>query len=158
MDYTTKFPTSIIDEPELEALVETLRKMTGKNILIEKLYVVTTDDINLSSMLDGLKDSLKETAVEPIKVKANGHKKVRKPRKMKAADDGFKPAPTRGPHVRSIRIVATGEMISRFELDKRLAVCSIIEGTKLHSPKHGTMTVVLTSEGMVLHNEAGELL
>ena len=72
----------------------------------------------------------------------------------------MKDEPTRGPHVKSITIVATGEKISRFELDKRLIDMTIDNGAELHSPKHGRMFVKLLDDGvqvkMVLENEAGE--
>lgn len=64
----------------------------------------------------------------------------------------------RGPHVRSIQIIATGEMISRFELDKRLRGQAIGDGTELHSPKHGKMIVVRAGEDLILQNKDGELL
>lgn len=86
-------------------------------------------------------------------------RKKNKTKKVKAENEGPKPEPTRGPHVRSIKIHGSGEMISRFELNKRLAEHMIDPGTELHSPKYGKIIVRnggSEGEPLTVVNEAGE--
>ncbi len=70
MNYTTTIPSELISREELEALIETFRKHTGKEIELHVCFVIMTDDINFTTMVDALKDAL----AAPAKVKANGHK------------------------------------------------------------------------------------
>ena len=73
----------------------------------------------------------------------------------------MKKAPTRGPHVRSIKVNGSDEMISRFELNRRLLEHKIDPGTVLHSPKYGKMIVQnggSDSVPLTLVNEQGETI
>jgi hypothetical protein len=90
-------------------------------------------------------------------------KVVAKKRKKSTGSDltitNVKKEPTRGPHVRSIELKGTGEMISRYELNTRLVHHFIAPGTKLHSPKYGEITVKNgggEDEPYTVVNEKGE--
>lgn len=164
MNYTTTIPVGKIDEDELLGFVERLQKITGQTLIVEKQYAICTNDTTISAMLDGLKE-IAEDASRVSKVTVNVTKVKARSKLVKKAwkknDEEPKPAPSRGPHVRSIQIDGTGEMISRFELDKRLTEKTIPVGTKLHSPKHGAMSVDLDpvdNATYVLVNEQGEQL
>lgn len=163
MLYQTAIPAEAMDEQELLDLVKQLAKISGQEITIQKQIVIMTDSTDLSTILDTLADTMRDKC-PLVDVKKNGHKKpVEKKfrKKNKSTEDGFKPAPTRGPHVKSIKIESTREMISRFELDKRLRERTIEPNTQLHSPKHGTMTVrnnVPAGEPYQLVNLIGEVI
>lgn len=155
MLYQTTIPAGCAEEQEFRSLIEQLSRMSGQPIEMEVQLAIGTDSLELSTMLDNLVEALRNGKPKSTAVRSNGHKKHRKQKAAKA--EGVKPEPTRGPHVRSIKVNGSGEMISRFELDRRLREHEITIGTELHSPKHGTIKVALTSDGeaLVLVNEAG---
>jgi hypothetical protein len=159
MLYQTTIPAGCAEEQEFRSLIEQLSKMSGQRIEIEMQLSISTDSMELSAVLDNLADVLRDGKPTIIPVRANGHKKKKKADKAKTGA-GVKPAPTRGPHVRSIKVNGSGEMISRFELDRRLAERVIEPGTELHSPKHGKMIVqqLESDQSLALFNELGEQL
>lgn len=150
--FSTSFMQGKIDIQELETLLNWLGQKTGATVQIETQIVVSTDSAEITNMLDALKNALANGELQPMK-------KMRKSRKQKVESIEPKKAPTRGPHVRSIELKGSGEMISRFELDKRLEAHTITPGTALHSPKHGLLFVKNGGgEGQpyTLVNEQGE--
>ena len=169
--YQIAIPLICIDEDEFVDLLNRLAKVAGKPFEAEKQMVVSTDDAYLYSMFTSLTDAIRNQVPAADVVRKNGHAKTAKTRKklgggkrskkQEAARQEVKHEPTRGPHVRSIKIESTGEMISRFELDKRLSERTIDPGSQLHSPKHGTMTVrnnVPPGAPYVLINLVGEVI
>lgn len=121
MEYTTNLPAGLISEQEIMALVTTLQKFTGRPILFEKVFSITTDDVNITTMLDALKDALQDA---PATVKANGHKKTTK--KQKAAA-GLGP--------RSLKNVETGVIVSKVQLARDLAEEKIPAGVMFEDHK-----------------------
>lgn len=140
MIYRTEIPFADVDEQELCDLVNQLARVSGQKIEIEKQIVVSTDSLNLSSMLDQLRDAI-DNGDAVLGVPKKKAKAKTKKNNVKQVEGGEKPEPTRGPHVRSIKVNGSGEMISRFELNKRLAEHTIMMDTKLHSPKYGQLMV-----------------
>lgn len=124
-------PASLISEPELRSIVETLQKLTSKSVIVENIISVTTNDVNLSAMLDTLKDALGER-VSPVKVKANGHKRVAGKQETKAVGS------------RSMLPVNSGEILSTRELKQRLATGEM-EGAVIEDSK-GIRSVVLAGK------------
>lgn len=158
MLYQTMIPGTKVSKADIESMTDMLKTLTTKEIDIELMFVLSTDDPSVSTMLDGLRDAIEDgTAPQPVKVK-----KVKGSKKVKAEkSDGPKAEPTRGPHVRSITVKSTGEKISRFELDKRLVAHSIATLEVVHSPKYGNLTVVggpSEDEPYMLMTENGDLL
>lgn len=97
--YSTTISSDLIGRPELEALVATPQKSTGKAIQLQEQYVVETDDINITCMIDSLRDTLRG----PVKAKVHRHKvkAVKEPKKAKTKDG-----------TRSVKNVESGEVIS----------------------------------------------
>lgn len=142
MIYQTPIAFNDVDEQELCDLVNRLAKVSGQKIEIEKQIVISTDSTDLSSILDALAEAIQNGDAVIKSAKRNVKEKPKaKSQKPKTIEGGVKPEPTRGPHVRSIKVNGSGEMISRFELNKRLADHAIDIDTKLHSPKYGQMMV-----------------
>jgi len=111
----------------------------------KKEHFMIYKSVNLSAMLDQLRDAI-DNGDAVIGVPKKKAKAKTKKNNVKQVDDGEKPEPTRGPHVRSIKVNGSGEMISRFELNKRLAEHAIEPGTDLHSPKYGKIRVTFESD------------
>ncbi len=157
--------SELITRDDLDCLVEQIARMKHADVEIEDMFVVTSDDPSLLAALDVL---FAPNGVMEKKAMKKETRKIKK--RAKIIQDGWKgngqesepkPEPTRGPHVRLIKVNGTGEMISRFELNKRLAEHTIEPGTELHSPKHGKTVVKTTGndeDPFVLTNEAGEQL
>jgi hypothetical protein len=99
--YETKFPGDKFLSSELSTLVEYLKKVTGKDASIEYVFIVSTDDVDLSSMLDSLADAAR-----------NG----KKHKATKAEKAKFTGTMTN----RSYRWADTGEIITSQELNKLL--------------------------------------
>lgn len=160
-------PLDAIDENDLVEFIGRIKVLTHADVRIQRQFVLTSDS---PSVLSGLEFLFGEVMVKPeyqnpkATGKDNAKLKAKLEKRAKIIKAGWdksgeqKPAPTRGPHVRSIKVLETGEMISRFELDKRLREHTIEPGTQLHSPKHGTMTVKDNADELFLVNEAGEQL
>jgi len=70
MSYTTTIPAGKVSETELIALVEQINILTKSKLSVEKKFVITTDDVHLSSMLDSLVDALPTD--QPAVAKKNG--------------------------------------------------------------------------------------
>jgi hypothetical protein len=171
-EHPVVIPLDVIDEDELEEFISRIKAMTHADVKIQRQFVLTCDSPSVLSGLEYLFGEIlgKSEYQNPItkkKIGAKQNKQIsgikQRAKIIKAGwtEGGLKPAPTRGPHVRSIRIESTGEMISRFELEKRLAEKSIARGTRLHSPKHGVVMVNESGtdqDSYFLINEQGEQL
>lgn len=130
-------PAGDVDDDQLDALVQQIAAMKCADAEIEKQYVVTSDS---PALLAALRALFGDSAVAAETKQKRNAERIQKRSKIVSdawQGNGKKPEPTRGPHVRSIKVNGGGEMISRFELNKRLAEKSIAEGTVLHSPKYG---------------------
>lgn len=163
MIYKTEIPLEVVDEAELASLVNQLAKVAGQKIEMEKQIIISTDSSELSLMLDALGDAIKSGDAATLSAAKRSTRKpkaeTKKPKKLKQAEGGEKREPTRGPHVRSIKVNGSGEMISRFELNRRLQEKAIEPGTELHSPKYGKIIVKVLPDAdqtFVVVNELGE--
>src|SRR6185369_6781116 len=118
MLFQTSIPIRDTDENELRDLIQRLAKIAGSEFEIDRRLMVSTDSSFLSTLLESVADAISNGHAEQIAIK-----KPKAPKKQKSQkkNDGVKHEPTRGPHVRSIKVIATAEMISRHELNKRLA-------------------------------------
>jgi len=157
MLYQIAIPTKCAEEQEVRSLIEQLSRMCGQRIEMEVQLSISTDSLELSTMLDDLAEVLRNGKPRNTHLRSNEHKKHRKQKTDKA--NGAKSEPTRGPHVRSIQVNGSGEMISRFELNRRLTDHSIEPGTELHSPKFGKIIVSVSAEDdslLVVVNEDGK--
>ena len=135
--YQTSIPLDAIDEEELRDLVQKLARVSGKQIEIQHQLIISTDDQNLTVMLDSLAETIRDGG--PVKTTqkklGGGERQTRKAKGKKAQ---------REPGVRSWEITSgqdAGEKISRRELNKKLSAHEILPGTTLHSPKYGDVTV-----------------
>jgi tRNA(Ser,Leu) C12 N-acetylase TAN1 len=73
--YETTIPIEIISEEELDTLIKQLAKIFDEPVHVEKCYHVTTDNLELSSMLDSLKDGMSAAGKQAKKAGQNkGHK------------------------------------------------------------------------------------
>lgn len=132
MKYQTVFPVGGVEEKTLRNLAEQLSSVSGQRIDIAMQIVVSTEDVDLSSMLDTLRDKI--AAGKPVKIthRKNGHNKP------KPANDGMTS------HTR--RCVETGEINSTQALRKMIAGGqSILEGTLWEDIK-GQRFVVIGGE------------
>lgn len=156
MKYETTIPAGNIDEVELTDLVKRLAKIAGASFEIDRQIMISTDDSFLLSMVLAFADTVRNGTVEVIQApeRSNGHKK----RKVKKAEATTKKEPSRGPHVRSIQVNGSGEMISRFELNRRLRERTIEPGVTLRSPKYGVLTVALSGDSLVVMNAEEEVV
>ena len=142
MQYTTNFPAELISEAELETLVATLQKATGKAVEITKVLVVTTEDINMTAMLDGLKDSLSgPIAIAPKRTA--GPRKTRKAKKAKKAASAQPSEMTA--HQRKIE--ETGEILSVRELKRRIKDSFISSDDSSETSYGMDGTVVINQKG-----------
>ena len=76
MLYQTRIIYDKLDEQEICDLVQHLAKFSVTEILIEKQLMISTDDINLSSMLDSLADAIRDRG--PIVMPVHKKSKVKK--------------------------------------------------------------------------------
>lgn len=153
--YSTNFDASKVDLKEIKTLTEWLQIKTGQPVHVAQMIVVTTDSADISAGLDSFRDAMNVKIGKGAN--GNGHKKRgRKPKSE--SQDGVKKEPTRGPGVRSIEVFPSGEMISRFELNKRLKEKTIAVHTRLHSPKLGDIFVHRVGENLIVRNLQGELV
>ena len=138
MQYTTKFPTELISEDELDALVATLQKATGKQAEVSTILVVTTEDPNMSAMLDSLKEALSgPIAIAPKRTS----KKTRKAKKAAKAQ----PSDEMTAHQR--RIEETGEILSVRELKRRIKDSLIAPDDSTETSYGMDGTVVINQKG-----------
>jgi len=112
--YSTTISSELISQPEIEALIMALQETTRKRIELQESFVIVTEDINVSAMMDALKDTL----AAPVKAKANGHKKAKGAKKP---DDGMTS------HTR--RNVESGEILSTQALHKAITVNDALANT-----------------------------
>jgi len=124
----TSFDPSKVNLNELETLVKWLRQKTGKDVKVEQVIVVTTDNADISSGLDALRDAMtiKKTGKGTKAQKSNGTK-----------------APAMGP--RFWRIEPTGEVLSRQKLNARVAAGEIENLTNVYNAA-GEQYVVMDGE------------
>ena len=117
MSYQTIIPGEV-SESELIALVEQVQIITKSQVSIEHNFVITTENIHISNLLNSLVDAL-PNGTKPTAPAARRNE--RKPKGSKVA----KKAEVMGP--RSMRIEATGEILSSRELKKRIAPGEVAE-------------------------------
>ena len=116
--YETVFPSELVNESELKDLVQIISEVTTQPFEIKSQIVVSTESVNLSSMLDDLRDAIcKKEEPKPSKAKT-------KP-KGNAAKAGK----------RSVEI--NGEVISSQAFNKRLVAHEFVPGTIVKSSIHG---------------------
>lgn len=121
--YQTIFAASEQNETNEEViriLVEQMGLLAGKSVSVEKQIVVYTDDINLSSALDALADSIKarkeEKSTEML-IAGDFGKGTKEPKKVKAKLGKMGKA--------SWRNEKTGEIVSTMKLHQRMAAGEI---------------------------------
>lgn len=126
MSYTTTITTGKISEKNLIALIDQIAAITKADIKIGLQFVVTTEDPNISSMLDSLMDAMPD---EPT-VRSNGHKE-KKAAKAKSEMTSHQ-----------VRIDATGEIISTQAFNKRIAAGYVAELTSVTNAKGEQLVVI----------------
>lgn len=147
----------LVDFIDLETLATHIATVKGSVCTVQQQFIVTSPDPAVLAAIGTLFQPVPENA-------AKREKKIRKRSKVvreswkKDGGETPKPPPSRGPHVRTIEVMATGAKISRYDLDKQLADRAVEVGAQYHSPKHGTMTVSLQDGALVLKNEQGEVV
>lgn len=95
------------NEEVIRILVEQMGFLAGKSVQVEKQIVVSTDDINLSSALDALAESMKSNVTVGLK----------KPKKEKKPQEDALPIKM---GKASWKNVKTGEVISTMKLHQAL--------------------------------------
>ena len=121
MNYTTTIPAGKIAEEDLIALVDQVKVITKADVSIEQQFVIVTDDVNISSMLDSMMDAI---ADQPA-AKKNGKVKVAK----KSAKNNS------GMTSHQVRFNATGELVSTQAFNKDLKAGLIAELTSITNAK-----------------------
>lgn len=154
---------SIVIEPglvafdDLETLATHIATVRGSVCSVQQQFIVTSPDPAVLAAIG--------TLFQPVPEKeAKREKKIRKRSRLvkeswkKDGGETPKPPPSRGPHVKTIEVMATGAKISRYDLDKQLQERAVEVGAQYHSPKHGTLTVSLHDGVLVLKNVLGEVV
>jgi hypothetical protein len=113
--YETLFPSELIEPKELQDVVGVLSDVTDQKAEVSAQTVVTTESLELSTLLDNLLEAM--TQPKPVKTKT----------KSKSS------APAAGK--RSIEV--NGAVISMQAFNKRLAAHEFTPGTIVKSPLHG---------------------
>jgi hypothetical protein len=126
----------LIEESELADLVACLAKMTNTVVDCRAVYIVSTDDVEFSGVLEMLADGLIRKRT-PKKVED----KVRKKKKRVVEPTGKK----LGLH--SYIIDETGETISAQLLHKRIGNHEMARGTMLTNGRGEKFQVALVSDG-----------
>lgn len=133
MSYPTVIPANKVNETELIALVEQIQILTKTSVTIERQFVITAENVNVSSILDSLVDAMPESeasAHHEGNGKPNG--KAKKSAKAKAG------AMTS----HQVRFDGTGEIISTQAFNKRLAAGEITELTGITNAKGEQFVVI----------------
>lgn len=73
MLYQTSIPIGAIDEDELQSLVNSLGKVWGQKVDMEKQIVISTDSSELSLVLDSMADTIRNGP--PVAAKVQKKKK-----------------------------------------------------------------------------------
>jgi len=128
--YQTAFNSSRVDAREMGTLVEWLQKKTGATVTVESVILVSTDSVEISNMLDALRNSMKN-GKKPAAT--NGKAKSQK----QSGNDSTK---TMGRGSR--RIEATCEILSLVELKKRIADGAIPDQALVTNYKNERFVVV----------------
>ena len=130
MSYQTTIPAGKVSEIELIALVEQIQIITKSQVHVEQQFVITTENMNISSMLDSQVDSLPDSS--------NGRHAFKKAKK-----NGKTSATTKGTMTsHSIQIIGTGEIMSTQAFNKKVAAGEIAEHTEIVNSR-GESFVVL---------------
>ena len=125
--YQTAFNSNRVDAREMGTLVEWLQKKTGAQVTVEAVILVSTDSVEISNMLDALRNSMK-----------NGNKPAATNGKTKSPKQSRAVAMGRA----SRRIEDTGEILSLRELKKRIADGTIADQTVVTNVKNERFVVV----------------
>lgn len=120
MDYQTSFPAGLINEQELTDLLNPIARVVGAKVTMQRVYIVSTDDGEVSGIFDTLADNLLRN-----RKKAKPEAAERKPRRKSKAPEGEKRL---GLH--SYRRMDTGEIFSKQKINKMLAANELARGTK----------------------------
>jgi hypothetical protein len=126
MLYTTNISTDLITEPELDALLSTIRKTTGKVIQVQKSFEICTEDISITTMLDALKDALTGQSAKPLR---GGRMPKLKIEPVKAKKNGEMTS-------HQVKILVTGEIMSRQQFNKQLAAGQFDNGVQIINAKN----------------------
>lgn len=129
--FTTTVPVGKINEADLIALVDQIHAITKVPVTIETQFIVVTRDPNVSNMLDSLMGAL--PAQESLIAKKNG-----KTKPAKSAGGNGNAAMTS----HQVRIVETGEIISRQAFNKKLEAGEIAEMTNVVNAKGEAFVVI----------------
>ena len=124
MAFETTIPTKHIKLEKLEGLVSTLSEALQAPAVITTQFVITTDNTELSDILDNFAVNLEQRHPKPLEDKER--KRAKRGSKSHKAP---KPADAFGPN--SYRIVATGEIHSTRVINNMLADGQIEDNTVL---------------------------
>lgn len=137
--YSTNFPADEFEDA-VRQLIDSVNFLTGAKATVEKMIVVSTEDINLMSALDSLADSMKE--------RKNGKDAPKKFKKMiEPANKDGKAGP------RSWTNMKTKEVVSARELKRQLAAGDLAVGSAWLNSKGDQYVVLNDSEGWSLVKE-----
>ncbi len=155
-------PGTQVGNADLGALVSQIAKLKDAEASVEIQFVVTS---NSAAVLGALRALFGDaTVAAETKAKRNADRVQKRSKLVSDAwqgnDNGhkveLKPGPER--QIRSIEIKSgpeAGQRISRRALNERLAEKTIEEGTQLHSPKYGDITVTSVDGELVVKDVDG---
>jgi hypothetical protein len=126
MSYQTIIPQDQVAEADLIALVEKINALTKSGLVVERWFVIETDDANLSSMLDSLMEAI--PSGKPTAPRTTG--KAKKTTQSSAMTS------------HQVRLETTGEIMSRQAFNKLLAAGTVEELTNVTNAK-GEQFVVM---------------
>jgi hypothetical protein len=120
MDYETRFPEKLITADELTKLVTPIGQIVNAKVGVEMVFVVSTDDGEVSSIFDTLADNL-------IRNRKKAEPEARE-RKTRGKGKSLKTTVRLGLH--SYRNTETGDVFSKQKINKMLAANELERGTK----------------------------
>lgn len=128
MAYTTLIPAVLVNEVELTDLVTHLANVLNVKVQIEQCFIIKTDDLNLSDMMDHIAAQLNGgNGTKPIAETKKG-----KPKAASAGTIGKK----------SLLEEKTGMVISKQTLKKLLAEGTVANNTVYKDYKGGRFVVL----------------
>jgi hypothetical protein len=130
MLYQTTIPVGGVEEKELRSLAEQLSRISGQRIEMQLQFVISTESVELTTMLDALKETIVAGRVRKIS-RRNGHK-PRMNRIKKEIEMGS----------RSMRNTATKEIVSTATLKKQVAAGQIEELTTFENSRGDQFVVI----------------
>lgn len=129
--YQTAFNSGSVDPREIQTLVDWLQKKTGALVNVESVVLVSTDNVEISNMLDAMRNALKNGSGRKPAAATNG--KAAKQNKGTGAE-------TMGRASR--RIESTGEILSLVELKKRITEGAVPDQTVITNIKNERWVVM----------------